>query len=405
MSDLLARAIGWRAGTGVAAGPLPRGLADPDLPQWSASEHPGEGGSPCGGAGWTDDDARRAAIGELLERAGAGVNPLPTLPRAAIPPAERVIGLDDFHVHSRTQRAAPGFPFAAACAEDRFVRFFDLADNTPVWVPATLVELGHSGPGLATSSGLAAGPGSLPALLRAVQELVERDALMTTWLFGVAARRVRPPALVAELAGPLHADVTVLDLTPAYSPHPVAAVAGTAPSRGRHRAGVGVACRSSWEKAVEKALLEWAQAVTFAGITTAGDPPGLRPEPDSVTSFDEHARYYTRRPDAWAALPWWTGPDASPPPDAPSGTDAEQLATLVPQLRQRGIRLFYRDLTVVDTAACGVRVARVVSPDVSLIHGDDNWPFLALEPDRAARLYPGLPVRTRFPSPFPHPLG
>lgn len=405
MTDLLDLAIGWRAGTGVSAGPLHPGLSDPELAQWSASENPGGTGSPCGGAGWTDDDARRAAIGELLERAGAGVNPLPVLPKNEIPQRERVVELDEFHVHSRTQRATTSFPLAAAYTDDRFVRFYDLADNSPAWVPAVLVELNHSPHSLATSSGLAAGPGSLSAVFRAVQELIERDALMTTWLYGVAARQVRPPAFVSELAGPLHAQVTVLDLTPAYSPYPVAAVAGTAPSEGRSRAGVGIACRASWDKAVEKALLEWAQAITFAGITTTGDPPGTRPQADSVTSFDEHARYYTRRPDAWAALPWWTGPTASPPPDASHGTDAEQLELLVAHLQQQGIRLFYRDLTVVDTAACGVRVARVVSPEVSLIHGDHNWPFLALEPGRASRLYPGAPVRTGFPSPFPHPLG
>lgn len=405
MTDLLGRAVGWRSGTGVAAGPLQLGPADPDVAQWSASEHPGENGAPCGGAGRTAEAARNAALGELLERAGAGVNPLPIRTRRAIPGSERVVGLEEFRVHSPSQRAAAGFPFAAAYTDDRFVLFHDLADNTPVWVPAPLVELNHSPHGLATSSGLAAAPGSLSALLRAVQELVERDALITTWLFGVAARRVSPPVFVTELAAPLRATVTVLDLTPAYSPHPVAAVAGAAPAAGRSRAGVGVACRSAWEAAVEKALLEWAQAITFAGITTAGDPTGLRPRADSVTSFDEHARYYTRRPDEWAALPWWTGPLVEPPPGGPSGSDREQLELLVTHLRSRGVELFYRDLTVVDTAACGVRVARVVSPQLSLINSDHNWPFLALEPDRASRLYPGLAVRSSFPSSFPHPLG
>lgn len=405
MNDLLDRAIGWRAGIGVSAGPLPRGLADPEVAQWSASETPDVASSPCGGAGRTDDDARRAAIGELVERAGTGANPLPTLVRSDVPHNERVVEMGEFHLHSPAQIAAPSFPHVDAYADDRFIRFYDLFDNSPVWVPAVLVELHLSPHSLATSSGLAAAPGSLTALLRGVQELIERDALMTTWLSGVAARQVSPPASVAELAKPIRAEVTVLDLTPEYSPHPVAAVAGTAPAQGRLRAAVGVACRASWEAAVEKALLEWAQAVTFAGITTAGDPPGIRPTAASVTSFDEHARFYTRRPDLWAALPWWTGPTIAPPPDASLGSDREQLQQLARHLHQQGIRLFYRDLSVVDTAACGVRVARVVSPDVSLIHGDHNWPFLAVDPDRASRLYPGADVRTGFPSPFPHPLG
>lgn len=403
--DLLELAIGWRAGTGIAAGPLVRGLGDPGVAQWSASYRLSRSDTPCGGAGWTDSQARRAAIGELLERVGAAVHPLPDVPRDRIPAGERVADSAAFHLHTPAQQAAPGFPWPATYASDRFVRFFDLADNSAVWVPNVLVTSDPARHSLATSSGLAAAPGTMAALLRAVEELIERDALMTTWLFGVAARRVTPPATVAEMAASLAAEVTVFDLTPAYSPHPVAAVAGSAPLAGRPRNGVGVACRASWAAAVDKALLEWAQAITFTGITTAGDPPGLSPDPGTVTSFDDHARFYTRRPDQWAALPWWTGPRVEPPPDAHGGTDAHHLAHLVAHLCRHRIEMFYRDLSTVDTTACGVRVVRVVSPHTALIHGDHRWPFLSLDIDRAQRLYPGLPVRTGFPSPFPHPLG
>ena len=400
MTDLLGRAIGWRAGAGVAAAEVGQVPGDPAISQWSATSEP-VAATPSGGAGWDATSARAAAIGELLERTGWGVAIQTAVPRTELPADETCWPFAEFHLHTTEQRRSAGFPLAVAYATDSYVRYWDLLTNEPVHVPEALVAGGHTS--LATSSGLAAGPTRGHALLRAVQELVERDALMTTWLYGVAARRIPTPEVVRRVTDPLHADVTVLDITPAYSPHPVIVVAGSSLADGMLRCGVGLSCRASAEEAAAKATLEWAQAITFTGWTARSVSGPVNPA--TVRSFDDHARYYTLRPDHWAELPWFTGPDAAPPPGAPDGTPIEQLRHLVGALTTAGVRLAYRDLTTVDTAGCGVKVVRVVSPDVANIHSDHLWPFLDLEADRADRLYPGLPRRTPFPSPYPHPLG
>lgn len=438
--SLLRKAIGWRTGIGVSLGEPPLTTADPPVHQAAAAERPVGDSAVAGGAGWEPAAARGAALGELLERYAAVHCPLPVRMRREIPSGGTRLGFDDFLLHSRQQRADPDFPVTSTYAQDRFTPVFSLPDQEPVWVPAALVSSDPTFGAIATSSGLAADASTTRALLRATQELVERDALMITWLHGL-----RPPAtplpprvreLVEGLGGldtsarpsrttrpawgerargldtsarpsrttrpPWGAWVRVLDLTPRHSPHPVAMVVGSAPLPDRPRYGAGIACRATWSEAVAKATLEWAQAMTYVGVTAGGR---RRPEPADVTSFDEHARFYSLRPDLWDALPIHHGEQQAAPRGSSAEGDAAQLRELVDALRRNGIRLFYRDLTTLDVAACGVRVVRVLSPDLVPIHGHHRWPHLAADRAPVDARYPGAAPSTAFPSPFPHPLG
>lgn len=406
---LLDRAVGWRSGTAASVDPVPTTPADPPIVQWSASYGPVDDRTPAGGAALDGTAARAAAIGELLERYAAAGCPIPVVERTMIDSGERVLDHDAFTLHSPEQRSRPDFPHQDSYRRTELTRAYSLLDNSPVWVPANLVsndpQYGH----LATSNGLAAGPTTCSALLRAVQELIERDALMITWLHGIGARRVATPESVRRLAEPIAAEVTVFDISPDYSSHPVAAVAGTARLAGRARNSFGLACRASFAEAATKSALEWAQGISFAGVHTAADGPdagAVRPE--QVDDFDHHAIFYTRRPDLWQQLPLWTGPiiDARDDQDQLDRQPAarDQLRALVRQLAERGIELFYRDLTVPDLAACGVRAVRVLSPQLVPIHHDHRWPHLGGSTADLALRYPWAKPGT-FPSRYPHPLG
>ena len=128
---------------------------------------------------------------------------------------------------------------------------------------------------------------------------------------------------------------------------------------------------------------------------------------EAVTGFDEHAVFYTARPELWTGLPIHTrARAASPPTDAEGGTWPDQLAGLVKSLDAAGVRLAYRELTTVDVAQAGIRVARVQSPDLTPIHHDHRWPFLGgRSPDLGFRFpYANAPAGS-FPSPHPHALG
>ena len=227
-AHLMQQAVGQRHGMVLPPQRAPLSMADADIVHYGVPrriDSPWESAS--GGVARRERDARLAAIGEAVERTASGLVRLPTRPRRDIPSDER-IDAEDFALFTPDQRARPGFPHG--CIHDPdcpYVEVFSLLDNSPVWVPQPFVSLQDPHrTGVPNSSGLAAGPDAHAALLRGVQELIERDALMTTWLHGLSGHAVAPPGSLASEVARLGGGFTVLDLTPAYSPFPVAAVIG-----------------------------------------------------------------------------------------------------------------------------------------------------------------------------------
>ncbi|MET0323831.1 MAG: YcaO-like family protein, partial [Ilumatobacteraceae bacterium] len=321
------------------------------------------------------------------------------------------IRLADCALHSPAQQRASSFPYTAAYVDDEpLAEVFDLATNEPTWIPAALVALSDEHGALATSSGLAASPSVVTALLRGLQEVVERDAFMATWLHQLGGREVSTPSLGAELA-PFGAAVQAFDLTPAFSPHPVALVAASIPHRGAPRPSIGLACRATWDDAVEKAFLECCQGTVFVGHTLTTRPALRTLAPADVVGFDEHAVYYGANPDRWDEVPLrrFAVPARPPSPSAASGsTNGDQLVELVAALQAAGAWPCYRELTTVDAAQLRVRVVRVVVPELTPLHHDHRWPFLGGRTADVTWRYPDAPDRTgdrRFPSPHPHALG
>ncbi len=375
--------------------------------------------SAAGGVGRDVRAAQLAAVGEALERYAAVTCTLPVSTRADLrrdAASETVVDAAEFSLLNALQRADAPPSFAALYREDApYTRVFSVFDNAPAWVPHDLVSLRGEG-GLATSSGLAAGTTSLRALLRAIEELVERDALMITWLHGIPGRQVALPAHLEREVAALGGHVTCIDATPAYSPHPVALVAGSLPLRGRERFSLGAACRSTRDAAVEKAFLEWAQGVFFVGEYLAAHP-GLRFDRyEDVETFDDHAVYYTTAPREWARIPLLLGappvagahgtPPGAPAPAGPRASTATVLARLVARLRDEGVRLYYRDLTTIDLRQVGLHAVRVLSPDLTPIFCHQRHPLLGgRTPDVLWRYPRAAGMDLCFPNPMPHPLG
>jgi ribosomal protein S12 methylthiotransferase accessory factor len=360
-----------------------------------------------GGIGWERAEAERAAVGEALERYAAATFPLPERRRSEVPESDR-LDADAFSLYTEEQRARPEFPHGALYEADiGYTNMFSLLDNREVWIPAALVALGRTDVAVATSTGLAAGPTAYLALLRAVQEVVERDALAVTWLHAVPGRRVELPEAYEVAVGGLGGEAICMDATPAYSPHPVALVAGHIPLRGDPRFALGAACRETWGQAVEKAFLEWVQGISFAGFYVEVQP-GLEVKPASaLKTFDDHAVYFTLHPEEWEDLPLLRGAYIvrSDGDVAPAST-RESLGQLAGSLARKGIRLFYRDLTTSDLAAVGVCAVRVLSPDLVPLACDEEWRFLGGTVSDVGRRYPwAAEAELSFPNPHPHPLG
>jgi ribosomal protein S12 methylthiotransferase accessory factor len=363
-----------------------------------------------GGVGRDPDTAMAAAVGESLERWAASETRL-EVRRASKAPAGRSLRLADCSLHDDRQRRAPGFPHQAAYPDDEWLtEAYGLLDNEPWWVPAALVSLTDDFGALSTSSGLAADPSVTKALLRATQELVERDAYVVTWLHQLGGRQVPAPGLdddVTALGGRCRA----FDLTQDFSPHPVAMVTGTLPLAGAPRHSLGLACRATWAEAVDKAYLEMLQGTVFVGHQLTANPQ-LRGIPsDAVTGFDQHAIYYAANPELWDELPIHRAArPATCPHDATATAEddpAGQLHELVRTLTAAGVRLFYREVTTVDCNQLGLRVVRVLSPDLAPLHHNHRWPYLGGRTPDARSRYADAADRAAgpFPSPHPHALG
>lgn len=435
-TSLLERAIGHRHG--LVPPPLSISATPADLDgihNWSvaySADDPWR--SAGGGVGWTRDIARNSAIAEALERYAAVSYQLPLFDRtgqpttsplypsplgdsirsqsgpastAAFTPTE-VLGLSDFTLFSPEQERQPDFPHKTTLENDvPLTDVYRLLTNQPVLAPAALVGLTDAYGALPTSSGLAAAPTVEHALLRAVQELVERDAYMATWLHGLVPPRSPLEPSLEEPVADRGGWVAAFDITPSYSNHSVAIVLGDLPMAGVPRISLGIACRASWHEAVDKAYLEWTQGVIFAGHRARREPDLQLSTAHEVRDFDDHAVYYTRHPDRWEELPFMTKPgplvEARSAADDPDEKSAEAL---IHRLEEHGIRLYYRDLTLIDLAQIGLRVVRVLSPDLTPIHSDHRWPHLGGTTADVNRRYPWAAEQTSiYPSPHPHPLG
>jgi ribosomal protein S12 methylthiotransferase accessory factor len=287
---------------------------------------------------------------------------------------------------------------------------FALADNAEVWVPEALVGLGSRvQPAVlpSTSTGLAADPDRLRALLRAIEELLERDAFASAWLAGLRGRELALPAAIAAPVADRGGEVRAFDLTQAWNPHPVVVVCGQLPLAGLRRYALGAACRSDHARALEKAYLEWIQGTIFAGYYVNAHP-GLRfASPADVRDFEHHGAYYAIRPHEWTELPLLAA-DGAPrplPAPAPASPPALELARLHAALAAVDVPLYYRELTTPDVAACGLTVVRALSPALTPLHGDERAPFLGGRARDVAWRWPGGRTVGPFPNPLPHPLG
>jgi ribosomal protein S12 methylthiotransferase accessory factor len=364
--------------------------------------------SAAGGVGRDIKSAEMAAVGEALERYSAFTYELPAKRRSELGD-QVVVGAEEFSLFSEQQRQEDDFPFKNLYSDEvTFTDAYSIYDNQQVWLPHGLVSLRDDfSTGLSTSSGLAAGPSRYSALLRGIQEVIERDALMVTWLHSIPGRRVKLPSRYSSEVEAKGGEVICIDATPAYSPHPVAVVTGSLPIRGHKRYSLGSACRETWEEAVEKAFLEWSQGVFFAGYYYSLNPDLSFRTYDEVNTFDAHAAYYTVNPREWAKLPLLQGAtNQRRRHETKSATTREALTKLVGALKQQKIKLFYRDLTTPDLLQVGVYTIRAVSPDLAPIFCHQRYPFIGGRVSELSWRYPWAPkLKTAFPNPMPHPLG
>jgi len=351
--------------------PSPR----PDLP-------PSTGGA----AGWDDDSAEAAGVGEAIERWQGWRLPGDEVIEASFaswPRPESAIAPERWVLFHPEQYALPDFPFGPLGPETvcRWVCFRAVGTGLPFWVPEELAYLAPAeGECTAlcpmTSTGLSAGRVGQPVVLRGLQECIERDALMGAWWgsYGLEEhpaeevfdflprefpRRLRRPNLryrFWRVVSPFSAHVTL------------AAVEGE-DREGYIIFSIGAACRETRQASLLKAILEAVQGRHYVRLLVEQqptDPPGW------PTSFEEHALFYTRHPGLLGRTVLNRAARAAPADTAPEG-----LAALVERLGpDRPVLVRLMTPPGIASARLGWCVVRVVVPGLQPMHGHHGLPFL-----------------------------
>jgi ribosomal protein S12 methylthiotransferase accessory factor len=425
LSPRLRRAVSQYTGIVGSLEECLHGAADPPLFQAACGLAAGEEilGAPLGhlfsvgGAGTTRAEAAGAAVGEALERYSATYVPRETLVVAtARELGDAAVEPERLGLFSERQLAAPGFPFRRFTA-DTWVAWAlgrELPAGRPAYVPAELVYLGRATVagarpiGYSTSSGLACDERPDVATVKALLELLERDAFMLVWTNRLSLPLVSVDAGLPGLAAFEEAGLrfAAVDLSIV---HRVPCVLGVvhAPAGVPGALGVGAAAAPTAGRAWWKALAE-AFSVRAAGVRLALlDPDGCdRP----VASFEDHIRRYAdhRSAEAAAFLDGSTkrislGAVAPLEGDGP----AEQLAALCRRVEAAGARAYAVDVTAPDVAELGVSVVRVIAPGLIALDAPHSARFLGVRRLYEAAAALGLraaPVGEAGLNPDPHPF-
>jgi ribosomal protein S12 methylthiotransferase accessory factor len=328
------------------------------------------------GKGWTEAEAKAAAVGEAVERYCAHhvapdrvfVARQSELTLPAIVPV----------LFSEAQYARPDWPYRPwdADAPVTWIEGVSLASGTAVALPAAFVYLSLPRPeeqfAPVTSNGLAAGPSVTAAQLSGLCELMERDALMLTWSNRRPAAELeleasgRLPAALARHYAQIGVRVRAFVLDSDLPATTVLALSSE-DREDRPATVVGMGCHPSPEVALTKALFELCQArPAEATRFRERSPVGRLTRYEDVRTLDDHS--------AFAALPerrgefeflWRDGATARiselPSREADARACARELATL-------GIEVAAVELTTADVATTGYHVVRVVAGELQPIH-------------------------------------
>jgi ribosomal protein S12 methylthiotransferase accessory factor len=375
------------------------------------------------------DTALLKSIGESIERYCAASASVWDLPLARFRDLDGpAVAPSAWALFSDAQYAAEDFPVPRYTEDTpiRWARGYSLTHDRAVHVPASFVYIPYlPAEGEArivpwqVSTGLACHTSLTRAALKALLEVVERDAFMLFW-----HRRLRCPEI--DVSGVT--DKRLLSLleqtnVPGYQRHillltvdvplPIVLVAMTSTEQ-KPYVVMGCAADCLPENALRLALEE--ALLSMHGITTYAerDPeyaPGENADYSDIRDLLRHAWVYAVDPrlrDVTTAQFVPAGSVAAADlPTAATDSTIEQLRWLVRELGARGHESIVVDLTTVDIDDVGFKVVRGVVPGMQPLDVDHRYRHLGGRRLHARASELGIGEH-RFggaaPNPYPHPF-
>jgi ribosomal protein S12 methylthiotransferase accessory factor len=332
------------------------------------------------GKGLTISGAVLSAVGEAIERYSASIiDPEKIVWKRPDEFEGDFLDPRDLALYSEAQYDRDDFPYVRfdSSIPHPWVLGSWLNNAKPVWLPSIFVFLSvelHQEQLIAqgTSNGLAASTDPDDAALRAILELVERDAFMSTWLTSGQAQRIQlddtlDPRLRTVLEGIEVLGATV-ELYRLRASRIGTTVLCLALGDGDEYPGVtfGLGCDLDPCAALRQAVLELGQTGPYlrrmmrSGVLkAAADPSGVR------VMFDHAAYYFPKeRATAFDRLRSNTTPVLLADLKSVAKRSLEDCASA---LDKAGVRVALVDVTSADVATGPFSVMRAVSPDLQPI--------------------------------------
>ncbi|MDQ3823281.1 MAG: YcaO-like family protein, partial [Actinomycetota bacterium] len=326
-----------------------------------------------------------------------------------------------FALFSAVQYERDGFPFRPFTRSTpvRWVEGFAVPSGEPVLLPRQIVHLAWAPePGsrevpiaYSTSSGAACACTLEEAVLRGLLELLERDSFLVVWTNQLSLPRLdwrdheELVALDRRYFRPSGLSYEAIDLSAFFEVPTVLGVVRDDRTAGA-ALGVGAAAAPCVEEAWLRALAEAFSVRTWARLTRDGEDV----DPARVETFDDHIRFYASRERAELTRFLDSSRDRRDVRDvAPiEGEDvAGRLEALARRLDERGVSAYAVDVTAPDVADAGLRVAKVVAPELCALDVSHDARFLGGRRLYEAAVTAGLRAAPLAPddvNPYPHPF-
>lgn len=403
----------------------------------------------AGGAAIERDRAIAATIGEAVERyCAAHADPDDFIFASYDELTEEAVHPADFSLHSARQYQQPGFPFQPFTPEAKvtWTWGYSLVKERPVLIPVSQTFLLQETPlpfpvyrtdgprtasdmnehmgehkdikvGDTTSTGLACGNSIEEAILSAIGEVIERDALACFWLGKHPARGIviDEGSAIFETFKEKFAlrglQYYVCDITTDLG-IPTIFTLLVGGSNDGVMVNAGSQASLSPTRAALKSVVEAAHGRPYVRFILQSDQAWqYRPDFSNVNSFPSHAAFYTRSPQHHDALDFIKNPvsvrNLSAMRDLSTGTILGDLKLYLKILSNRGFDVIVKDLTTPDIEDVGLKIVRVLIPGLQLLHGDHRYPFLGCP--RLYRMSKSLGFSEHVTgednlNPYPHPL-
>jgi ribosomal protein S12 methylthiotransferase accessory factor len=359
------------------------------------------------GKGLGISEAILSAVGEAMERYSASlVDPARLTWKRCDELQGDFLDPREAQLYSETQYANKDFPFVRF--DPNIVHPWILGTwahhSTPVWIPAILIYLFfRGGPehffAQGTSNGLATSTTMQDAALRALFELVERDAFMTTWLTGTRGERIvldetLDPELkeVLETVELLGASIELYRLPNCTLG---TAVLCLALGDGTEYPGatIGLSADLDPRRAVRQAILELAQTGPHLRRMMRSQYLTVPKTPQAVRDMIDHAAYYFPAEPAFAFERIRNKQVKLALRDllASTPTPERSIAGCASALESAGIRIAIVDVTSPDLLIGPFRVVRAISPDLQPISYGYGLDFEPVHRVRMKGISPNLP--------------